>query len=204
MGYCESLTQLALVRSPFLLAVAVYNRGDVDGSRTAGHGLGAHGSGKLASLLGKWKVQEYIGMDKFLEELKFPRWQRALAARAGQQYVLQLKGGSSDGSSLDNATLVISTSDVRGKSELELPLSGRGVRARDGDGGAAVVRSARTLDDRTVEITERFPHDRNPCSVCTRTLTKDGRMLLEVKKRTPRGTMASMRALATRMSHLSA
>ena len=112
-------------------------------------------------------------MDKFLEELRFPAWKRALAARAGQQYVLQLNGGSAAGD-LDNATLRIVTSDLRGKSELELPLSGRGVLAKDGDGGVEVTRSARPLDDHTVEITERFPRDRDPYSVCTRTLTPDG------------------------------
>ena len=85
-------------------------------------GLGDEHRGKLASLLGAWKVQEWQGMDKFLEDLRFPAWKRALAARAGQQYVLQLKGGGT-GDSLDNATLRIVTSDLRGRSELELPLS---------------------------------------------------------------------------------
>jgi len=181
------------------IAVAVWHHGDIDARARGAGGLGDEHRGKLASLLGAWKVQEWQGMDKFLEELAFPRWQRALAARAGQQYLLQLKGGSVDGDSLDNATLRIVTSDMRGKSELELPLSGRGVVSRDGDGGAAVERVVRPVDDRTVEITERFPHDRDPYSVCTRTLTSDGRMLLTVKKRTPRGTMASMRAFATRV-----
>ena len=109
-------------------------------------------------------------MDKFLEELSFPKWKRALAARAGQQYVLQLKGGSANGS-LDDATIQIVTSDIRGKSSLELPLSGRGVVAHDGDNGAEVERSARPLDDRTVEITESYRGESRPYSVCKRTLT---------------------------------
>jgi hypothetical protein len=100
-------------------------------------------------------------MDKFLEELHFPRWQRVLAKRAGQSYELELRGGS-DGGSLDDATLRIVTSDLRGKSELELPLSGRSVLARDGDGGAEVSRSARPLDDHTVESTRRSTQSHAP------------------------------------------
>lgn len=180
-------------------AVAVSHHGDVDARFWRGPaGLGARTSGKLSSLLGAWRVQEWQGMDKFLEELHFPRWQRVLAKRAGQSYELELRGGS-DGGSLDDATLRIVTSDLRGKSELELPLSGRSVLARDGDGGAEVSRSARPLDDHTVEITERYPKESRPYSVCTRTLTDDGRMILEVRKRTPAGRMASMRAIASRI-----
>ena len=126
-------------------------------------------------------------MDKFLQDLSFPKWKRALAARAGQQYLLQLKGGSSDSASLDNATLRIVTSDLRGRSELELPLSGRGVRAKDGDDGAEVERVARPKGEGTVEITERYPRESTPYSVCTRSLTKDGRMLLEVRTRVRAG-----------------
>ena len=152
-------------------AVAVFHRGDVDAHAHAGlGGLGAHTKGKLGALLGAWRVQEWQGMDKFLEELSFPKWKRALAARAGQQYVLQLKGGSANGS-LDDATIQIVTSDIRGKSSLELPLSGRGVVAHDGDNGAEVERSARPLDDRTVEITESYRGESRPYSVCKRTLT---------------------------------
>lgn len=187
---------LLLVQS----AVAVSHHGDVDAKFWRGPaGLGVRAGGKLSSLLGAWRVQEWQGMDKFLEDLHFPRWQRALAKRAGQSYELELRGGSSDGASLDDATLRIVTSDLRGKSELELPLSGRSVLARDGDGGAEVSRSARPLDDHTVEITERYPKEGRPFSVCTRTLTDDGRMLLEVRKRTPAGRMASMRAIASRI-----
>jgi hypothetical protein len=180
--------------------VAVFHRGDVDAHAHAGlGGLGAHTKGKLGALLGAWRVQEWQGMDKFLEELSFPKWKRALAARAGQQYVLQLKGGSANGS-LDDATIQIVTSDIRGKSSLELPLSGRGVVAHDGDNGAEVERSARPLDDRTVEITESYRGESRPYSVCKRTLTEDGRMLLEVRKRAPNGRMASMRAIASRIA----
>ena len=92
------------------------------------------------------------------------------------------------------------TSDLRGKSELELPLSGRSVLAHDGDGGMEVSRSARPLNDRTVEITERYPRESRPYSVCTRTLTPDGKMLTEVRKRTSSGRMASMKAIASRIA----
>ena len=70
----------------------------------------------------------------------------------------------------------------------------------DGDGGAEVSRSARPLDDQTVEITETLTQESKPYSVCTRTLTDDGKMILEVKKRTPNGRWALMRAIASRIN----
>jgi len=181
-------------------AVAVVHRGNLDGGRSFQSpfaGVGQH-AGKLSKLLGAWKLEKFENLDQFLSELRFPAWKRALAARAGQQYVLNLKGGHSD--KIDDATLQIVTSDVRGTSTLELPLSGQPVKARDGDGGAEVSRSARPLDDKTVEITETLTQESKPYSVCTRTLTDDGKMILEVKKRTPNGRWALMRAIASRIN----
>ena len=180
--------------------VAVVHRGNLDGGRSFQSpfaGVGQH-AGKLSKLLGAWKLEKFENLDQFLSELRFPAWKRALAARAGQQYVLNLKGGHSD--KIDDATLQIVTSDVRGTSTLELPLSGQPVKARDGDGGAEVSRSARPLDDKTVEITETLTQESKPYSVCTRTLTDDGKMILEVKKRTPNGRWALMRAIASRIN----
>jgi len=184
-------------------AVAVLSHGDVDGrarglvsgSGTA-DGKHAHG-GKMSKLLGAWRVQEWHGMEEFLEQLSFPKWQRALAARAGQSYVLQLKGGSTN-DSLDKATLRIETRDMRGTSALELPLDGQAVKSRDGDGGAEVMRAAR-LNGQDLEITETFARESRPYSVCKRTVTDDGRMLLEVKKRTACGRWVGMRAFARRV-----
>ena len=180
--------------------VAVVHRGNLDGGRSFQSpfaGVGQH-AGKLSKLLGAWKLEKFENLDQFLSELRFPAWKRALAARAGQQYVLNLKGGHSD--KIDDATLQIVTSDVRGTSTQELPLSGQPVKARDGDGGAEVSRSARPLDDKTVEITETLTQESKPYSVCTRTLTDDGKMILEVKKRTPNGRWALMRAIASRIN----
>jgi hypothetical protein len=87
---------------------------------------------------------------------------------------------------------------------LELPLSGRGVVANDGDGGSIVSRAARKLDDRTVEVTERRPGQSSPFSWCRRTLRPDGTMHLEVKKRMPSGRLAAMHAVASRVSEHSA
>ena len=106
-----------------------------------------------------------------------------------------------DRSAAWDATLRIVTSDLRGKSELELPLSGRGVTANDGDNGARVSRHARVVDDHTVEMTEKYPGDRKPFSVCRRILGSDGQsMRLEVKKRRPDGRMAAMRAKFARVA----
>ena len=72
--------------------------------------------------------------------------------------------------------------------------------ANDGDNGAKVSRHARLVDDNTVEMTERYPGEKRPFSVCRRVLGRDGKsMSLEVKKRTPTGGVAAMRAKFSRV-----
>merc|ERR550514_1072628 len=110
-------------------------------------------------------------MDEFLAPFGIPGWQRCLASKAGQKYLLSLKGGENKGE--NNASLHIVTSDVRGKSELELPLNGRGVEANDGDGGTRVKRTVVPVDDNTVEIYEHAPGSRRALSVCRRTLLQN-------------------------------
>lgn len=76
------------------------------------------------------------------------------------------------------------------------PLCLQHVTADDGDGGARVCRSA-CVENRSppaVVVTERFPGEREPFSVCRRTLQPDGRMCIDVMKRT--------RALALPPSHI--
>lgn len=175
--------------------VAMASHGDVDGrARMSYRGayLGTASPGKLGELLGKWTIQERHNVDEFMGQLGFAPWQRALIARAKQSYRIEQSGSAGE-------NLRVVTHDLRGTSELELPLSGRGVTARDGDGGAEVSRSART-DHSGVVIEERYAGEREPFSVCRRTLQKDGRMCIDVKKRTARGKpWASMRAIATRV-----
>lgn len=115
-----------------------------------------------------------------LAALGFASWQRALIARAGQSTTLE------HGVDEHGDTLRIVTQDLRGTSQLELPLSGGDVSANDGDGGARVCRSA-TIErgaKPSVVVTERFPHEREPYSICRRTLQADGRMCIDVTKRT--------------------
>ena len=129
--------------------VALTSKGGVDGlRRTPVDGMRAG----WERLLGSWRVQEWQGMDEFLQPFGIPGWQRSLISKAGQKYLLSLKGGGND-----SATLRVETSDLRGKSSLELPLDGRGVVANDGDGGSKVSRSAVAVDENTVEIYERAP-----------------------------------------------
>lgn len=112
--------------------------------------------------------------------LGFASWQRALIARAGQSTTLE------HGVDKDGDTLRIVTQDLRGTSQLELPLSGSDVAADDGDNGARVHRAA-TIErglKPSVVVTERYPHEREPYSICRRTLQPDGRMCIEVQKRT--------------------
>ena len=68
--------------------------------------------------------------------LGFASWQRALIARAGQSTTLE------HGVDKDGDTLRIVTQDLRGTSQLELPLSGSDVAADDGDNGARAHRAA--------------------------------------------------------------
>ena len=103
--------------------------------------------------------------------LGFSSWQRAIISHAGQSYTLE--HGSGD----QGDTLKIVTHDLRGTSELELPLSGKAVAANDGDNGARVHRSAFIKGSPpAVIVTERFPDQSEPYSICKRTLQPDGRM----------------------------
>ena len=176
--------------------VALGCSGDVNGrARMAynpGGWIGTTSPGKLQEMLGKWTIEERENADQFMEKLGYAPWQRALIARARQSYRIEQSGASGE-------KLKIVTQDLRGKSELELPLSGRGVTARDGDGGVEVSRSAHA-DHAGVVIEERYAGEREPFSVCRRTLQKDGRMCIDVKKRGARGEpWAKMRAIATRV-----
>lgn len=171
-------------------AVAIKHGGDVDcwsRPRRLVSGLGP-----LAAFMGRWSIQERSNMDEFLEGLGFAPWQRALICRAGQQYELEQTTGEK------GDALRIVTSDLRGKSELELPLNGESVSANDGDGGAKVCRSAK-VERNSVLITERFPHEREPYSECRRTLQPDGRMRIDIKKKTAGGQTVAMRAIAAKV-----
>ena len=150
---------------------------------------------RLADFLGRWSIQERYNIDEFMEALGFASWQHALISRAGQSYTLEHGVGEK------GDTLKIVTQDLRGTSELELPLSGQGVVADDGDGGARVSRAARVeRHPPAVVVTEQFPGDREPFSVCKRTLQPDGRMCIDVSKRTPSGKRVAMRAIANRQN----
>ena len=89
--------------------------------------------------------------------LGFNSWQRAVISHAGQSYTLEPgRDGGGD-------TLRIITQDLRGTSELELPLSGKSVSADDGDNGARVCRSAYVKGSPpAVVITERKHHASPP------------------------------------------
>jgi len=182
---------------------AITCRGDVDGRSSqplfgpvlrCGDMWMSSSNSKIQTLLGRWSIQERHNIDEFMEALGFASWQRALIARAGQSTTLE------HGVDEHGDTLRIVTQDLRGTSQLELPLSGGDVSANDGDGGARVCRSA-TIErgaKPSVVVTERFPHEREPYSICRRTLQADGRMCIDVTKRTAKGKSVAMRAIAAR------
>lgn len=86
--------------------------------------------------------------------LGFSSWQRAIISHAGQSYTLEQGPGD---------TLRIVTQDLRGTSQLELPLSGKAVAADDGDNGARVWRSAYIKGSPpAVVVTERARHAQIP------------------------------------------
>ena len=72
------------------------------------------------------------GCAEFLSGLGFGKIQRALITKAGQETEIIEEDGR----------VRIVTSDIRGATELALPLGGAGVKAKDGDGGAEVCRAA--------------------------------------------------------------
>ena len=143
--------------------------------------------GALKDMVGTWKLQEKINVDQFMAGLGINRAKRAALRLAGQEYELLA----------DKSALTIVTKDLRGHSALKLPLDGRGVVANDGDDGAAVRRAVRVLTDALV-MTETLVGESKPLSVCRRTLQRDGRMRMDISKRTPDGQTVSMAAIATR------
>ena len=184
---------LPLCLLAFQSLAAVTAHGNVDGwSRNAARGvknLGKAATGHLANFIGSWSIQERTNMEEFLEQLGFSSWQRALITRAGQQTTFE---------TTRDDELRIVTSDLRGTTHLDLPLDGAEREADDGDGGKRVCRSAK-LERHAVVVTERFPGESSPVSVCRRELQPDGRMQIIVKKRTPAGRLASFRAIAARV-----
>lgn len=144
----------------------------------------------VGGLLGRWKIQERHNMDEFLEVLGFGGFTRALLTKAGQEQEI-LHG--------EQGTLRIVTNDLRGSSTLELPLCGTPVQANDGDHGTKVCRHA-SIEGRNVVITERVPAEKEPLSVCVRSLRADGRMCIDVRKRTADNQWASMSTIFTKVA----
>lgn len=126
-------------------------------------------------------------MDQFMAGLGIKGPLRAAMRVAGQKQELVA----------DRSSLTIVTSDLRGRSRLKLPLGGRGVVAHDGDGGAAIRRAA-YVDRDAVVVTETLVGESKPVSTCRRTLQKDGRMRIDISKRTDQGTSVAMTAIAAR------
>jgi len=128
-------------------------------------------------------------MERFLERLGFNAIQRAAVLRAGQVQVIAKKGDM----------LHIVTKDVRGSSELVLPLDGGPVRG-EGDNKLPVNYRA-FREGGALVITETAAAgpdaEREPLSICRRTLQADGRMCIDVCKKTPQGDMVSMRVVFT-------
>lgn len=143
----------------------------------------------LNQMVGTWKLQEKINVDQFMAGLGIKGPLRAALRLAGQQQELVADAGA----------LTIVTSDLRGRSALRLPLSGRGVVANDGDGGAAIRRTAYVQNDAVV-VTETLVGESQPLSTCRRTLQRDGRMRIDISKRTPDGKTVAMAAIAARQA----
>ena len=143
--------------------------------------------GALKDMVGTWKLQEKINVDQFMAGLGINRAKRAALRLAGQEYELLA----------DASALTIVTKDLRGHSALKLPLGGRGVVSHDGDDGATVRRAVSVLRDAVV-ITETLVGESQPLSICRRTLQRDGRMRIDISKRTPDGQTVAMAAIATR------
>ena len=135
----------------------------------------AHGCPRaLRQMLGRWKLVERNGMEEFMEALGYHPILRAGAVRSGQEQVL----------AHDTDWLRVITSDMRGRSQIDLPLHGPGALAHDGDGGIAVCRAA-YVEGNSVVVTEKIPGEKDNLSICRRFLQPDGRMCIEVQKRIP-------------------
>jgi len=155
--------------------------------------LGTHGRrSAINQLVGKWAIHERHNMDEFLRALGFGSLQRALITKAGQDTeIIESNGGEA---------IKIVTTDLRGSTEIELPLGGKGVVAHDGDGGATVCRSATVERGDALIVTETLDGERQPLSVCKRTLSADGqKMIVDVTKRTPKGSTVAMQVVAKRV-----
>ena len=127
-------------------------------------------------------------MDHFLKSMGFSALQRLAVLKAGQVQVIRRHDDH----------LHIVTRDMRGTSELVLPLNGPPVPG-DGDGGTRVSRRA-FAEGSDLVITETVANEAEPLSVCRRSLRDDGRMCVDVKKRTSDGRIASMRIVYTPIS----
>ena len=144
-------------------------------------------SGVVEDLTGSWRVDEKHNMDAFLKGLGFNALQRAAVISAGQVQVIAPRGD----------VLHIITRDIRGTSELVLPLSGDAVIG-EGDGGAEVARRASVVGGLLTITEEALPANgtsERVLSVCERSLTADGRMAIDVRKQTDDGEIVSMRIL---------
>ena len=131
---------------------------------------------------GSWSLEERHDMDAFLKSFGFNPVQRLAVVKAGQVQIIHRKGHN----------LHIVTRDIRGTSELVLPLGGPAVIG-EGDGDMRVSRRAYE-DGADLVITEsEEPRSREPLSVCRRSIREDGRMCVDVRKRTPAGDVATMR-----------
>jgi len=193
-GFFTEIVPLALLGLQCLFALTEplhANNGNVTISGPAGL-LGTHGRrSAVHGLVGKWVIQERHNMDEFLRALGFGSLQRALIAKAGQETeILESDSGEA---------VKIRTTDLRGSSELELPVGGPGVVSHDGDGGATVCRSATVERGGDLVVTETLDGERQPLSVCKRKVTADGRMIVDVTKRTPKGATVAMQVVAKRV-----
>jgi hypothetical protein len=139
--------------------------------------------GGIEDLTGSWSITERHGMNEFLKSLGFNPCYRAAVLQAGQVQVIRRQG----------RYLHIVTRDIRGTSELVLPLDGQAVSG-EGDGAEPIDRRAyveRGSD--AIVITEMKAGEAQPLSVCRRSLQDDGRMRVDVRKRTKSGDLAQMR-----------
>ena len=141
--------------------------------------------GKVEDLSGTWSLEERHDMDKFLRSMGFSSLQRLAVLKAGQVQVIRRQDDH----------LHIITRDMRGTSELVLPLNGPSVRG-EGDGGKSVSRRA-FADGNDLVITETVANEREPLSVCRRSLRDDGKLCVDIKKKTADGQIASMRIVYT-------
>ena len=174
----SSLLSLAFDRTPAL--------GEGPEKASGANAVNKSLPGALKDMVGTWKLQEKINVDQFMAGLGINRAKRAALRLAGQEYELLA----------DTSALTIVTKDLRGHSALKLPLNGRGVVAHDGDDGAAVRRAVSVLRDAIVMTEQDLAGQ--VLSVCRRTLQRDGRMRMDISKRTPDGQTVSMAAIATR------